>query len=65
MQEYPKALYLNGEYRVVANADAEAMAKEEGYTGWHSDQEKMNSGEPKEAGEPEVKPKRAYNRKAA
>lgn len=37
-QEYPKALYRNGDYLAVPGADEEAAAREDGYAGWHEDQ---------------------------
>ncbi len=37
-QEYPKALYRNGDYLAVQGADDEAAAREDGYAGWHEDQ---------------------------
>lgn len=37
-QEYPKALYRNGDYLAVQDADEEAAAREDGYAGWHEDQ---------------------------
>ena len=45
--EYPKALYREGEYSDVADHEAEAAARADGWTDWHSDQAAMaKQGEP-------------------
>lgn len=44
-QEYPKALYRQGEYKAVDDKDAEELAREEGYDDWVPDFERMQSPE--------------------
>jgi hypothetical protein len=39
--EYPKAQYRNGEYMAVADRDEEDAAAADGWTDWHSDQERI------------------------
>jgi hypothetical protein len=68
-QEYPKALYRNGDYLAVQDADEEAAAREDGYAGWHEDQldidqarelSQAHTGEPDSSpprGKPGPKPK--------
>jgi hypothetical protein len=40
---YPLARYRNGVYMAVANAEEEALALADGWTDWHSDQDRMSS----------------------
>jgi hypothetical protein len=40
--EYRKAMYRNGEYTSVGNADEEAVKRAEGWTDWYTDQDRMN-----------------------
>lgn len=40
-QEYPKALYRNGEYTAVPGFDEEQAMRAEGWADWHSDQAQM------------------------
>ena len=44
--EYPKALYLNGQYAEVKNKDEEEDLNEQGWTDWNTDHKRMH--EPKE-----------------
>lgn len=60
--EYPKALYLQGECRVVAGVDEEEAAQAEGFTDWTADHERGNA--PAEDGADGAQAKRPYNRKA-
>jgi hypothetical protein len=40
--EYRKAMYRNGEYTSVGNAEEEAEKRAEGWTDWYTDQDRMN-----------------------
>lgn len=42
MQEFPKALYLHGELRTVADKADEAAARKEGYDDWQDDHDRQN-----------------------
>lgn len=40
-QEFPKAMYRNGEYRAVQSAEEEARFAAQDWTDYHSDRERM------------------------
>lgn len=40
--EYPKALYLSGEVRIVDDLEQEEVAREEGYLDWQDDHARLN-----------------------
>ena len=40
--EYRKAMYRNGVYTSVGNAEEEAEKRAEGWTDWYTDQDRMN-----------------------
>lgn len=40
-QEYPKALYCMGEYRAVNDASEEQIARDEDFTDWTADYERL------------------------
>ena len=42
IQEYPKALYLSGEVRIVDDLEQEDAAREEGYLDWRDDHVRLN-----------------------
>jgi len=44
-QEYPKALYRDGEFVVVEDEAQETKQAEDGYTDWISDQARMQGAE--------------------
>lgn len=46
-QEFPKALYRNGEHAAVEEAKTEEALRKEGWTDWHSDQKAMKAAEKK------------------
>lgn len=46
-QEFPKALYRNGEHAAVADKEAEDALRKDGYTDWHSDQKAIKAAEKK------------------
>lgn len=54
-QEYPKALYRNGEYTAVVDANEEAEMRKDGWTDWYSDQQKMQNAEAKAESNPAKK----------
>lgn len=56
-QEFPKAMYLDGEYMEVADKAAQKEAEADGWTDWHTDQARMKADEP-EAPAPVVPAKR-------
>lgn len=39
--EFPKAMYRNGEYRAVENAEEEAESAAQGWTDYYTDRERM------------------------
>jgi hypothetical protein len=41
IQEYPKALYKDGAYSQVEDAEAEKAARKKGWRDWTEDQERM------------------------
>ena len=51
MQDYPKALYLNGLMRQVDNFDQEQDAREEGFMDWGKDHSRNDSALPQELDE--------------
>lgn len=65
--EYPKALYLQGQCRVVADFVEEEAAQAEGFTDWTTDHERGDDvAEDAESTDevPANAAKRAYNRKS-
>lgn len=44
-QEFPKALYLNGVYAAVKDAEEEAAMRADGWTDWGADNERRNGVE--------------------
>lgn len=65
--EYPKALYLQGECRVVADFAEDEAAQAEGFTDWTTDHERVVDAADEVEGADEAPAaaaaKRAYNRK--
>lgn len=64
--EYPKALYLQGECRVVADFAEDEAAQAEGFTDWTTDHERdVDAADEVESTDeaPAAAAKRAYNRK--
>ena len=41
-QEFPKALYRQGDYMAVKNAEEESVMAADGWADWNSDQARMN-----------------------
>lgn len=58
-QEFPKALYRDGNYLAVADAIAEAAARSDGYDDWADDHARVTGTAPADAA-----PKRKPARKA-
>lgn len=59
IQEYPKALYRDGEYTEVRDEAEEAAQREEGFTDWHTDHAKLTgAAESGEAGGEPAEPTR-------
>lgn len=46
-QEYPKALYRNGEHAAVADEATEKELRKDGWTDWHSDHKALKAAEKK------------------
>jgi len=59
-QEYPKALYLNGEYMAVASFEEEEAYRAKGWADWGVDHARMSDEvEPQEAPKRRGRPPKA------
>lgn len=63
-QEFPKALYRDGNYLAVADAIAEAAARSDGYDDWADDHARLNPAGG-DAAVSDTAPKRKPARKAS
>jgi hypothetical protein len=48
-QEYPKALYKQGQHVAAENEKAEELLRKDGWKDWHADQEEMQKPKRKKA----------------